>query len=147
MPTKRRCGEFLNIAPLVERAIVDSGILLIKYWLEVSEEEQTRRLEARIDDGRKTWKLTPMDLKSYSRWYDYSRARDDMFAATDTSFAPWYVARTDDKRRGRLNIISHLLKQIPYEDLPHEKVKLPKRQKRGGYREPDYPFKFIKERF
>ncbi len=127
--------------------MVDSGILLIKYWLEVSEEEQTRRLESRIDDGRKTWKLSPMDLKSYSRWYDYSRARDEMFAATDTNFAPWYVARTDDKRRGRLNIISHLLKQIPYKDLPQEKVKLPKRQKRGGYRDPDYPFKFIKEQF
>ncbi len=127
--------------------MVDSGILLLKYWLEVSEEEQTRRLEARIDDGRKTWKLSPMDLKSYNRWYDYSRARDDMFAATDTGFAPWYVARTDDKRRGRLNIISHLLKQIPYKKLPQEKVKLPKRQKRGDYREPDYPYKYIKERF
>ena len=86
--------------------MVDSGIILIKYWLEVSAEEQTRRLEARIDDGRKIWKLSPMDLKSYSRWYDYSRARDEMFAATDTGFAPWYVARTDDKRRGRLNIIT-----------------------------------------
>jgi polyphosphate kinase 2 len=139
--------KFLKITPLFEKAMVDSGIQLIKYWLEVSEEEQTRRLEARIDDGRKTWKLSPMDLKSYNRWYDYSRARDEMFAATDTGFAPWYVARTDDKRRGRLNIISHLLKQIPYKKLPQEKVKLPKRQKRSGYREPDYPFKYIKERF
>ena len=86
-----------------------------------------------------------MDLKSYSRWYDYSRARDEMFAATDTAFAPWYVARTDDKRRGRLNIITHLLSQIPYKELPREKMKLPKRQKRGGYREPDHPFKFVKE--
>ena len=94
--------------------MIDSGIILLKYWLEVSEEEQTRRLEARIDDGRKIWKLSPMDLKSYSRWYDYSRARDEMFAATDTSFAPWYVARTDDKQRARLNIITHLLSQIPY---------------------------------
>ena len=123
------------------------GSILIKYWLEVSHEEQTRRLEARIDDARKTWKLSPMDLKSYNRWYDYSRARDDMFAATDTDFAPWYVARTDDKRRGRLNIITHLLKQIPYKKLPREKVKLPKRQKRGGYREPKYPFKFIDEEY
>jgi polyphosphate kinase 2 len=139
--------KFLTMVPLVERALVDSGILLIKYWLEVSPEEQTRRLEARIDDGRKIWKLSPMDLKSYSRWYDYSRARDEMFAATDTGFAPWYVARSDDKRRARLNIISHLLKQIPYKALPREKVKLPKRQKRKGYREPDYPFKFIAERF
>jgi polyphosphate kinase 2 len=144
---KDQARRFLKMAPLIERAMVNSGIILIKYWLEVSSEEQTRRLEERIDDGRKTWKLSPMDLKSYSRWYDYSRARDEMFAATDTNFAPWYVARTDDKRRGRLNIISHLLKQIPYKDLPQEKVKLPKRQKRGGYREPDYPFKFIKERF
>ena len=144
---KDQARRFLKMAPLVEKALVDSGVQLIKYWLEVSSEEQTRRLEARIDDGRKTWKLSPMDLKSYSRWYDYSRARDEMFTATDTNFAPWYVARTDDKRRGRLNIISHLLKQVPYKDLPQEKVKLPKRQKRGGYREPDYPFKFIKERF
>ncbi len=139
--------EFLKITPMIEKAIVNSGIQLIKYWLEVCEEEQTRRLEARIDDGRKTWKLSPMDLKSYNRWYDYSRARDEMFTATDTNFAPWHVARTDDKRRGRLNIISHLLKQVPYKKLPQEKVKLPKRQKRGGYREPDYPYKFIKERF
>ena len=139
--------EFLKITPLIEKGLVHSGILLIKYWLEVSADEQTRRLEERIDDGRKIWKLSPMDLKSYSRWYDYSRARDEMFSATDTSFAPWFVARTDDKRRGRLNIISHLLKQIPYQQLQQEKVKLPKRQKRGGYREPDYPFKFINERF
>ena len=139
--------RFFEIVPNVEKVMVESGMVLLKYWLEVSSDEQTRRLEARIDDGRKTWKLSPMDLKSYSRWYDYSRARDEMFAATDTNFAPWHVARTDDKRRGRLNIISHLLRQIPYKDLPQEKVKLPKRQKRGGYREPDYPFKFIKERF
>jgi polyphosphate kinase 2 len=139
--------KFLKAAPLVEKAMVDSGIILIKYWLEVSPEEQTRRLAARIDDGRKIWKLSPMDLKSYSRWYDYSRARDDMFAATDTEFAPWYVARSDDKKRARLNIITHLLEQIPYKKLPREKVKLPERQKPGGYREPDYPIKFIDERF
>ena len=140
-------NKFLSMVPLFERTMVDSGVILIKYWLEVSEAEQTRRLAARIDDGRKIWKLSPMDLKSYSRWYDYSRARDEMFAATDTDFAPWYVARTDDKRRGRLNIISHLLKQIPYKEAPREKVKLPKRQKAAGYREPDYPYKLIKERF
>lgn len=144
---KDQARRFLKMTPLLERALIDSGVLLIKYWLEVSEEEQTKRLKARIDDGRKTWKLTSMDLKSYSRWYDYSRARDEMFAATDTNFAPWHVARTDNKRRGRLNIISHLLKQIPYKDLPQEKVKLPKRQKRSGYRDPDYPYKFIKEQF
>ena len=109
--------------------MVDSGILLIKYWLEVSPEEQTRRLESRIDDPRKVWKLSDMDLKSYSRWYDYSRARDEMFAATDTAWAPWYVANTDDKKRGRLNIITHLLSQVPYEPLEREDVELPKRQK------------------
>jgi polyphosphate kinase len=135
--------RFLAIAPLMERVIVNSGILLIKYWLEVSPEEQTRRLEARIDDPRKIWKLSPMDLKSYSRWYDYSRARDEMFAASDTTYAPWHVVRSDDKRRSRLNLITHLLKQIPYKKLSREKIELPKRQKRGGYRETDYPFKYI----
>jgi polyphosphate kinase 2 (PPK2 family) len=139
--------EFLKTVPKVERVIVDSGVILLKYWLEVSEEEQTRRLKARVDDGRKTWKLSPMDLKSFSRWYDYSRARDDMFKETDTDFAPWYVARTDDKRRGRLNIIRHILSKIPYKDAPREKVKFPKRQKPHGYREPDYPYKFVKERY
>ena len=99
------------MAPEIEKAIVESGILLLKYWLEVSEEEQTRRLEARIDDPRKIWKLSPMDLKSYSRWYDYSRARDDMFKATDTPWAPWYVVRSDDKKRARLNVITHLLRR------------------------------------
>ena len=139
--------KFLKDVPLVEKAMVDSGIILIKYWLEVSPEEQTRRLESRIGDGRKIWKLSPMDLKSYSRWYDYSRARDEMFAATDTDFAPWYVARSDDKRRARLNIITHLLRKIPYKSAPREKVKLPKRQKAGGYREPDYPYRYVKERY
>ena len=143
--SEEMADEFLEAVPAVEKAMVDSGIILIKYWLEVSMEEQTRRLESRMDDPRKIWKLSPMDLKSYNRWYDYSRARDAMFAATDTKFAPWHVARTDDKRRGRLNIITHLLSQIPYKKAPREKVKFPKRQKRRGYREPDYPFKLIKE--
>ena len=138
---------FLEAIPRVEKVMVDSGIILIKYWLEVSPEEQTRRLEARIDDGRKIWKLTPMDLKSYSRWHDYSRARDDMFAASDTEFAPWNVARSNDKRRARLNIISHLLSQVPYRAVPREKVKLPKRQKADGYRESNHPMRFIEERY
>ena len=116
--TEDQAKHFLEMVPLVEKAMVDSGIILLKYWLEVSPEEQTRRIKARIDDGRKIWKLSPMDLKSYNRWYDYSRARDDMFAATDTDFAPWYVARSDDKKRARLNIITHLLDQIPYKELP-----------------------------
>jgi len=139
--------KFLKMTPLVEKAIVDSGIILLKYWLEVSEEEQTRRLESRVDDGRKIWKLSPMDLKSYSRWYDYSRARDAMFTATDTGYAPWYVANTDDKRRGRLNIIRHVLKHIPYEEVPRDKVEFPKRQKRGDYVEPDYPYKYVDEHY
>lgn len=145
--TDAQTTRFLAAVPMVEKAMVDSGIILLKYWLEVSPQEQTRRLEARIEDGRKIWKLSPMDLKSYSRWYDYSRARDAMFAATDTGFAPWYVAGSDDKKRARLNIIRHLLDRIPYQELPREKVELPKRQKPGGYREPDYPFKRVEERY
>ena len=143
--TEEQVKRFLELTPAVEKAIVESGIILLKYWLEVSQEEQTRRLEARIDDGRKIWKLSPMDLKSYSRWYDYSRARDEMFKATDTPWAPWYVVRSDDKRRARLNVITHLLKHIPYEELTREKVKLPERQKPHGYQEPDYPYKFVPE--
>ncbi len=127
---------FLTAVPDVEKAMVASGIILLKYWLEVSPEEQTRRLESRIDDPRKIWKLSDMDLASYGRWYDYSRARDAMFAATDTSWAPWYMAHTDDKKRGRLNIIKHLLSQVPYEPLPRKDVKLPKRQKDDQYVEP-----------
>jgi polyphosphate kinase len=137
--------RFLEVAPEFEKAIVESGILLIKYWLEVTPEEQTRRLEARISDPRKIWKLSPMDLKSYSRWYDYSRARDDMFKATDTPWAPWHVVRSDDKKRARLNAISHLLSQIPYHDPPRDKPILPKRQKPDGYEEPDYPYKIVPE--
>jgi len=110
-------------------------------------EEQTRRLEARIHDGRKIWKLSPMDLESYRRWHDYSRARDEMFQATDTAWAPWYVVRSDDKRRARLNVVTHLLSRIPYKKLPREEIELPKRQKPHGYREPDYPYKFVPEKF
>ena len=139
--------RFLGLVPAFERTLVDSGIILIKYWLEVSMDEQTRRLKERIDDGRKIWKLTAMDLKSYSRWYDYSRARDEMFKATDTKFAPWHVVKTDDKRRGRLNLISHFLKQIPYKEAPRERVKLPKRDKPRGYKESKHPFKYVPERY
>ena len=141
--TEDQARRFLKVVPAVERAIIESGVTLLKYWLEVSPEEQTRRLEDRINDGRKIWKLSPMDLKSYSRWYDYSRARDEMFEASDSSWAPWFMAHSDDKRRARLNIITHLLDKIPYKDGPREKVKLPKRQKRGGYKESDYPFKVV----
>ncbi|AZG16324.1 MULTISPECIES: polyphosphate kinase 2 [Cupriavidus] len=138
---------FLRAVPLIERAIVGSNVRLLKYWLEVSPEEQTRRLEQRIKDGRKTWKLTDMDLKSYSRWYDYSRARDAMFEASDTEFAPWHVVRSDNKRRARLNIIRHLLDTVPYERIARKKITLPARQKAGGYRAPDYPYRYIPERF
>ncbi|MFZ4287569.1 polyphosphate kinase 2 [Variovorax sp. HJSM1_2] len=146
--TEEQVKSFLRPgAPLTERAIVASGITLLKYWLEVSAEEQTRRLEQRIDDKRKLWKLSPMDLLSYSRWYDYSRARDDMLKATDTEYAPWLVADSNDKRRARLNIISDILMRIPYEEVEREKIVLPKRQKPGDYKEPDYPFRVIQQRY
>jgi len=145
--TEEQAKLFLGEVPHIEKLIIGSGIILLKYWLEVSPEEQTHRLEARIDDGRKIWKLSPMDIQSYSRWYDYSRARDEMFAATDTAWAPWYVANSDDKKRARLNIITHLLSKIPYKEAPHEKVKLPERQKKGKYQSPDYPYKFVPEVF
>jgi polyphosphate kinase 2 (PPK2 family) len=145
--TEAQADEFLRAVPLVERAILHSGVILIKYWLEVGQEEQTRRLQDRIHDGRKIWKLSDMDLRSYSRWYDYSRARDAMFAASDTDYAPWHVVNSNDKRRARLNIISHLLAQIPYEEVERKQAKLPARQKAGGYREPDYPYRYVEERF
>lgn len=135
--TEAQAVKFLDTIPAMEKAIVDSGVILLKYWLEVSQEEQTRRIEQRIKDPRKIWKLSPMDLKSYGRWYDYSRARDAMFAASDTPWAPWYVADSNDKRRARLNIISHLLSKVPYEPIKRDKVKLPKRQKPHDYEEPE----------
>jgi polyphosphate kinase 2 len=145
--TEEQAKGFLKVVPPFEKMMVESGIILLKYWLEVTMEEQTRRLESRIDDGRKIWKLSPMDLLSYSRWYDYSRARDDMFKATDTEWAPWYVVKSDDKRRARLNLITHLLSKIPYKAAPREKVKLPKRQKAKGYREPAYSYSYVPEKF
>ena len=135
--------RFLELVPGFEKAMVDAGILLLKYWLEVSPGEQTRRLESRINDPRKIWKLSPMDLKSYSRWYDYSRARDAMFAATDTAWAPWYIADADVKKRARLNIISHLLSQVPYKPLAHRDITLPKRQPSRGYVQPDLSSRHI----
>lgn len=134
--TEEQAQYFLRMCPQVEEAFVRSGIILIKYWIEVSQEEQTRRFLARIHDGRKIWKLTGMDLESHGRWYDYSRARDAVMAATDTRVAPWYVVLSDDKRRARLNCIVHLLSLIPYRGVSRKKVKLPKRQKPNGYREP-----------
>jgi len=145
--TEEEAKRFLQVIPAFEKMMVESGIVLLKYWLEVSMEEQTRRLESRIDDGRKIWKLSPMDLASYSRWYDYSRARDEMFKATDTPWAPWYVVHSDDKKRARLNLITHLLSQVPYKKLKGDKVKLPDRGKAHGYREPDYPYKVVPTKF
>jgi polyphosphate kinase 2 len=139
--------KFLEDVPKVEKSMVDSGIILIKYWLEVSAEEQTKRLSARIDDGRKTWKLSPMDLKSYSKWYDYSRARDDMFKYTHTAWAPWIVADSNDKKRARLNIIRDLLSRVPYKEAPREKIRLPKRQKDPGYKQPKHVVEYVKERY
>jgi polyphosphate kinase 2 len=136
--------RFLQVCPLWERGIVNSGITLVKYWLEVSQEEQERRFESRIHDPRKTWKLSPMDVKAASRWYDYSRARDDMLLATDTQFAPWYILDSNDQRRGRLNCISHFLSLIAYKEIKHDKIKLPKRQKRKGYVDPDRTYRHVK---
>ncbi|MDR6953130.1 polyphosphate kinase 2 [Ancylobacter sp. 3268] len=136
--SNKQARKFLETISGVEQAIIDSGIILVKYWLEVSPEEQTRRIEQRISDPRKVWKLSPMDLKSYNRWYDYSRARDEMFAMSDSEWAPWHVIQSDDKKRTRLNIIAHLLSQVPYEPVEREPIKLPKRQKPKGYIEADY---------
>ena len=130
--TPEQTERFLEQVPAVERAMVESGIILLKYWLEVGPEEQTRRLESRIDDPRKMWKLSEMDLKSYTRWQDYSRARDAMFRASDTEWAPWYVVDTNDKKRARLNIISHMLDQISYTPLNYRHVELPPRQIADG---------------
>lgn len=126
-------GGFLENCPVVEKYIVDGGIILIKFWMEVSKKEQQRRFDARIDDPMRQWKLSPMDVESWTRWYDYSRARDAMLEATDTKHAPWYIVRSDDKKRARLNCIAHLLSLIPYEEVPREKVKLPKRSNEGKY--------------
>jgi polyphosphate kinase len=143
--TEQQVDYFLKYAPAVERSIIHSGIILIKYWLEVDMDVQDERLRARDEDPRKIWKLTPMDLKSYSRWFDYSRARDAMFEATDKPETPWFVVDANDKRRARLNLISHLLSQVPYEEVPREPVKFPKRQAQGDYVEPDYDYHYIPE--
>ena len=145
--TDQQVREFLAIVPLMERMIIHSGVILVKYWLEVSKENQTVRFQERIDDYRKIWKLSPMDLESHRRWYDFSRARDAMFEATDTHESPWYVVDSNDQRRGRLNCITHLLSMIPYEEVPHEIVKLPKRQERGDYVEPNYPYRRVPNKY
>ena len=131
--TDKQYKRFLKLCPVVERFIVEGGTMLIKLWLEVSNEEQQRRFEARVNDPLRQWKLSPMDLPSRARWYDYSRARDRMLEATDTDVAPWYILRSDDKRTARLNAIAHILSQIPYKKLSHNKVKLPGRSKKRAY--------------
>ncbi len=141
--TPEETRRFLDLAPGVEKAMVDSGILLLKFWLEVSPDEQTRRLQSRIDDPRKIWKLSEMDLISYQRWSEYSEARDDMFAATDTAWAPWWIAHSDDKKRARLNIISHLLDRIPYEPLEYRRVELPGRQAQNDHRLANSSLRYI----
>ena len=144
--TPEQVEKFLDGAPVMEKAMVDAGIILLKYWLEVTPKEQERRLRDRINDGRKIWKLSPMDIKSFNLWDEYTVARDAMFASTDTAWAPWFVARSEDKKRVRLNIISHLLSQIPYKELHVEKVDLPKR-KIGKVKPTKYPFRYIAEKF
>ena len=145
--TKEQVTSFLKNAPSVERSMVNSGIILVKYWLEVSKENQAERFKERLDEYVKIWKLSPMDVEAQARWYDYSRARDAMFEATDTEECPWYVVDSNDQRKGRLNCITHLLSLIPYEEVPHEKVKLPKPQKKGKYVEPDYPYRRVPEKY
>jgi polyphosphate kinase 2 len=145
--TPEQVEYFLKYAPGVERAIIHSGVHLIKYWLEVDMDVQDERLRARDEDLRKIWKLTPMDMRSYSHWYDYSRARDAMFAATDTPESPWYVVKANNKRQARLNLITHFLSQVPYEEVPREPIKFPKRQAKGNYEEPDYPYRYVPEKY
>lgn len=145
--TDDQAARFLDIVPNFEKLMIESGIILLKYWLEVSPDEQTRRLSARIDDPRKIWKLSPMDIKSYDRWDDYTKARDEMFAKTDVPWSPWNVAYSDDKKRARLNIISHLLGSIAYESLKTATITLPKRKIGKKYQEADYPYKCVPEIF
>lgn len=145
--TKKQYKRFLENVPVFEHYIIQDGIILIKYWFEVSKEEQTRRFKQRITDPRKHWKLSPMDLESHRRWYDYSRSKDRMFEATDSKHAPWHVINGDNKKKARLNCIAHLLSQIPYEKLPRDKPKLPPRQDPEGYKAPDYDYKWVPEKY
>jgi len=145
--TTKEYEQFLRLCPPFEALLQNNGIILIKYWFEVSEKEQHKRFLKRIEDPMRQWKLSPMDLESHRRWYDYSRARDAMLAATDTPQCPWYVVQTDDKERARLNCISHLLSVVPWKEIPRDKVKLPKRQKPHGYKAPDWNYRWIPEKY
>jgi len=145
--SNKQYADFLRMCPGFESLLKNNGIILIKYWFEVSEKEQHKRFLKRIEDPMRRWKLSPMDLESHRRWYDYSRARDAMFAATDTQQSPWYVVQTDDKERARLNCLSHLLDVVPWKKVPMEKVKLPKRQDPKGYKAPDWNYRWIPEKY
>jgi len=145
--TDKQYERFKTLCPVLEKFIVESGVILLKYWLEVGNKEQERRFAARITDPLRQWKLSPMDLPSRTKWYEYSRARDAMLDATDSRHAPWYVLRSDDKKRARLNCITHLLEQVPHKKLPREAIELPKRQGANGYREPDLPLNLVPEVF
>lgn len=147
--TTEQYREFLKLCPTVEKYMVDAGVILIKYWLEVGKKEQQRRFEARVKDPLRQWKLSPMDLESFGRWYEYSRARDKMLEASDSKHAPWHLVRSDDKRKARLNCISHFLSMIPYRKVPRERVKLPKRSDKHSYNDQKSikNHKFIPERY
>jgi polyphosphate kinase 2 len=145
--TDKQYDDFLRMCPAFEALLKNNGIILVKYWFEVSEKIQHKRFLRRIEDPMRRWKLSPMDLESHRRWYDYSRARDAMFTATDTPQSPWYVVQTDDKERARLNCISHLLSVVPWRKIPMEKVKLPGRQKPKGYREPEWNYRWIPQKY
>jgi polyphosphate kinase 2 (PPK2 family) len=147
--SKDQHDRFLDLCPKIENFLIEGGVLLIKLWLEVGNEEQKRRFEARITDPRRQWKLSPMDLPSRSRWYDYSRARDQMLKKTDTRTAPWFIVRSDDKRAARLNTIAHVLSRIPYKVLPAPSVKLPGRSNKGAYNDDAAIAKrrFVKQRY
>ncbi len=145
--TTEQVEHFLKFTPAVEREIIHSGVHLIKYWLEVDMEEQAKRFQERNEDYRKIWKLSPMDVQAQARWYDYSRARDAMFECTDTPESPWYVVPSNDQRKARLNCISHFLSLIPYEEVPREKIKFPKRQDKGDYEEPNYPYRVVPQKY
>ena len=145
--TEKEYKQFLKGCPAFENFLVNNGVILLKYWLDVSEKEQHKRFLARIKDPSKRWKLSPMDLESHRRWYDYSRARDAMLAATDTATAPWYIVPSDDKKRARLNCIADILSRIPYEEVPYTPPKLPGRQKAKGYQEPKQKHQEIAQRW
>jgi len=145
--TQKQYEKFLKLCSPFEALLKDNGIQLIKYWFEVSEKEQHRRFLRRIQDPMRRWKLSPMDLESHRRWYDYSRARDAMFAATDIPESPWHVVQSDDKERARLNCISHLLSAVPWKRVRREKVNLPKRQKSHGYKEPGWNYRWIPQKY